>query len=448
MTTFGLIDGNNFYVSCERVFRPDLEGVPVGVLSNNDGCFVARSNELKSLGVKMGQPLFEVRDLVRRHRVRVLSSNYTLYGDMSRRVVECLGAFVPALEVYSIDESFLDLSGFDGRDLVTYAQDMRRTVRRWTGIPTCVGIGPTKTLGKLANYCAKKRPEYGSVCDLRDEAVRNLVLPTVDVAEVWGVGRRTAEKLAMRGIRTAADLRDMEPRLARQLLTVVGERLVYELRGISCLPLDLVTPQQKSTAVTRSFGQPVTTFEALREAVAAFTTRAAEKLRAAHLCAETLQVFVETSRFRDGHYANAGTTTLRPQSSDTTTLLRHATQIAERLWRPGFAYARAGVVLSGLVAESRVQPVLLDLEGLDRQQARQPAERSRPLHQEPSGQPNAIVDEKTARLNAAVDAINARLGRGTVRPAAIGIEQEWSTKRGNVSPRYTTCLDEVPVVRA
>lgn len=237
-----LVDCNNFYVSCERVFDPRLIGVPVGVLSNNDGCFVARSNELKALGVAMGQPLFEVRDLVRRHAVRVLSSNYPLYGDMSARVTECLRGFAPALEVYSVDESFLDLSGFDGRDLHAYADDIRATIRRWTGIPTCVGLGPTKTLAKVANFAAKRSLNNPSgICDLGPADACARLLPLVPVAEIWGVGRRSAEKLSLLGVRTAADLRDLDPRLARQALTVVGERIVHELRGTACLSLDLVT---------------------------------------------------------------------------------------------------------------------------------------------------------------------------------------------------------------
>lgn len=422
-----LVDCNNFYVSCERVFRPDLEGVPVGVLSNNDGCFVARSAELKALGVKMGQPLFEVRDLVRRHRVRVFSSNYTLYGDMSARVTECLRGFAPALEVYSIDESFLDLSGFGGRDLVAYGTEIRTTVRRWTGIPTCVGIAPSKTLAKLANFGAKKALiDDSGVCDLSDHQAREHLLHMVPVGEVWGIGRRSAEKLQMLGVKTAADLRDMDARHARQLLTVVGERIVHELRGIACMPLDLAPAPLKGTAVTRSFGEPVTKWEAMRQAVAAYATRAAEKLRgqgACGLAAESIQVFMHTSPFRAGpSYSNAATVELQPPTNDTFALIAAATAAARHIWRGGFAFSKAGVILSGLVPVEKVQPDLL-----------QAGDRARGV-----------------RLMAAMDAVNARMGRDALKPAAIGLSAGagWRLRQENRSPRYTTHFDEVPVVRA
>lgn len=424
MRTLALVDCNNFYVSCERVFDPKLEGVPVGVLSNNDGCFVARSNELKALGVKMGTPLFEVRDLVRRHGVRVLSSNYALYGDMSRRVTDCLRGFAPDLEPYSIDESFLDLSGMDHMVLPDYGREIRETVRRWTGIPVCVGIAPgSKTLSKLSNYAAKKGLVDGSgVCDLRDDDLRDRVLRMVPVGEVWGVGRKTEEKLHLLGIKTAADLRDMPPKLARQMLTVVGERIVHELRGIACIPLDLAPAPQKGLAVTRSFGKPVTAWEAMREAVAAFASRAAEKLRAAGLVAEALEVFIQTSPFRDGpRYSNAATTTFRPPTSDTFTLAPAATSAARRIWRDGYAFAKAGVMLAGLTPADRVQGTLLD----------------------------AGDRERRRRLMEAMDAINSKMGRGTVFSAATGIDRAgWEMRRGMKSPNYTTRIDELPLVRA
>lgn len=420
MAVFALVDANNFYVSCERLFRPDLEGVPVGVLSNNDGCFVARSNELKALGVQMGQPLFEVRDLVRRHKVRVLSSNYALYGDLSVRVVACLRGFAPALEVYSIDESFLDLTGIGG-DRIAYAADIRATVKRWTGIPTCVGIGPTKTLAKLANHAAKKSLlDPSGVCDLSDPAARARALGLVAVADVWGVGRRSADKLERLGVKTAADLRDLDPRLARQALTVTGERLVHELRGLACLPLDLAPPGRRSVVVTRSFGQPVTDWETLRQAVAAHAARAAEKLRAEGLAAEALQVFIHTSRFRPGPaYADSLTVELRPPSADSFALIAAATGAARRVWRDGYAFAKAGVILTGLVPAGRVQPDLLGL-----------ADR-----------------ERSARLMAALDAVNAAQGRDALVSAAM-LGRGWRMRQDNRSPAYTTRLADLPVVRA
>lgn len=437
MATFALIDCNAFYVSCERVFNPRLEGVPVGVLSNNDGCFVARSQELKALGVQMGQPLFQVRDLVRQHRVQVLSSNYVLYGDMSSRVVDCLATFSPRLENYSIDESFVELDGIDG-DLAAFGQEMRRKVRKWTGIPTCVGIAGTKTLSKLANFVAKKRPAYQGVCDLRDPSVRAAALSTIPVGEVWGVGRRSVEKLETVGVTTAGDLAALDPRIARRLLSVVGERTVYELRGVSCLSLEEVAPDRKGTAVTRSFGQPVTSWDEMREAIAAFAVRAAEKLRAGGLAAEHIQVFCHTSPFRqdEPRYGNAATMLLRPQTNDTGVLLAHAVEAGRRIWRDGYQYSKAGVVLSGLVPESKVQPVL----PFDH-----PAVPAEPPVTEPV---DDTVTGRRARLDAVMDEINRKIGRGTVRPAAVGIKQAWSMRQDRRSPRYTTHYKEIPVIRA
>lgn len=417
---FALVDCNNFYVSCERVFNPRLEGVPVGVLSNNDGCFVARSAELKALGVKMGQPHFEVRDLCRRHDVRVLSSNYALYGDLSARVTDCLRGFAPTLENYSIDESFLDMTGLTG-NLAGIGSDIRRTVRRWTGIPVCIGIAPSKTMAKLANHAAKKalRDDTG-VCDLSDPGDREAILAAVPVEEVWGVGRRSAEKLHRLNVHTAADLRDLDPRLARQVLTVVGERLVYELRGIACMSLDLEPSPRRTVAVTRSFGEPITEWEQMREAVAAYVTRAGEKLRMEDLAAEAIQVFMHTSPFRPGPaYSNAVTMELQPATNDTFSLIAAATAGARRIWRDGFQMSKAGVILSGLVPVGRVQPDLL-----------QAADRAR-----------------SARLMAALDSVNSRMGRNTLVPAAT-VGRAWRMRQERRSPSYTTKIEDVPVVRA
>lgn len=416
---FALVDANNFYVSCERVFNPRLSGVPVGVLSNNDGCFVARSNELKALGVAMGAPLFQARDIIKRHGVRVLSSNYTLYGDMSRRVADCLAMFTPALEQYSIDESFLDLPP-DG-NLVALGQEIRSTVRRWTGIPTCVGIAPTKTLAKLANRFAKKHAEYDSVCDLRDEGLRLRLLRTVPVDEVWGVGRRFAERLSALGVTTAADLIDAPPRAVRAALGVVGERIACELSGVSCLTLETAPPPLQSTAVTRSFGGPVTAWPDMREAVASFAARASEKIRAQELAAERLQVFVRTSPFREPRYSASASVDLTPPTNASTALIVNAVRLTERIWRDGCAFAGAGVVLSGLTPIARLQP------SLTFDPASEPAERG--------------------RLDAVMDAVNKKFGRGSLRSAAEG-DGAWRTRRDRVSPSYTTRLSDIPVARA
>lgn len=421
--SYALIDCNNFYVSCERVFDRKLEGVPVLVLSNNDGCAIARSQEVKALGVKMGAPAFTLRDLIARHSIRVFSSNYTLYGDMSRRVNAVVADFAPDVEVYSIDETFLGLAGFARRDLRAMCQDLRATVARCTGIPTCVGIGSTKTLAKLANAAAKKNPAFGGACDLSAEAARDAVLRAFPIADVWGIGPATADKLAALGVATAAGLRDLSTRQARALGTVTLERTVLELGGLSCLALEDAAPQRKGMAVTRSFGRPVTSLDELREAVAAYATRAGEKLRAHGLAAGQLAAFFHTSRFRDDGPRHHGqrSTRLVPMTADTRQLIGAALRCVEAAWRGGRGcrYVKAGVLLDNLCRSEDAPPALFAA----------PAPRS-----------NALM--------AAMDRANAKFGRNTVFPAAMGIERGWKLRAAHHSPRYTTRLDELPRVRA
>lgn len=415
-----LIDCNNFYVSCERAFNRRLEGVPVLVLSNNDGCAIARSEEVKALGVKMGEPAFKLRPLIERHGIRVFSSNYVLYGDMSRRVNDVLGQFSPEVEVYSIDEAFLDLSGFEHKDLWEYGQEMRSTVGRWTGIPTCIGIGPTKTLAKLANAVAKKNPTFGRVCDLTNPVVRSAVMRAFAVGDVWGIGRATTQKLAVLGVTTAAGLRDLDIKLARQVGTVVLERIVQELRGIPCLELELEAPARKGMAVTRSFGRPVTNLEGVLGAVAMYATRAGEKLRTQGLVAGQLTAFLHTNPHKAGpRYHGARSTRLVPMTSDTRDLVGAAKRCIEAAWRDGFSYVKAGVILDDLRASEDAPATLFDAP--------------RP---------------KAAALMEAMDSLNARYGRHTVFPAAMGIDRPWKLKAEHHSPRYTTRLSDVPVVRA
>lgn len=419
-TPIALIDCNNFYVSCERVFDPRLEGVPVIVLSNNDGCAIARSNEAKALGIKMGEPAFKLRPLIEKHGIRVFSSNYVLYGDMARRVQQALGQFSPEVECYSIDETFLDFGGFPHVDLWAHGQAMRDTVRRWTGIPTCVGIGPTKTLAKLANAVAKKNPTFGGVCDLMLEPVRAAVLRAYPVADVWGVGRATTAKLAGLGVTTAAQLRDLPPKQARQMGTVTLERTILELRGLPCLDLEEVEPQRKGIACTRSFGRAVTDKAEILEAVASHASRAGEKLRQHGLVAGKLTAFFHTGPHRpDPQHHASRVTRLFPMSSDTPTLIAAASRCVEAAWRSGFRYAKAGVLLDDLCAE---------------------ADRPRTLFDQPT--------EREAQRMATMDALNARFGRGTVFLAATGIERGWKLLAEHHSPRYTTRLADVPTVRA
>jgi len=421
MTAIGLIDCNNFYVSCERAFDSSLIGVPVVVASNNDGCAIARSNEAKALGVRMGDPIHLIRDRLDRHGVVVRSSNYTLYGDMQRRILSAIDDFASEVEIYSIDESFLDLTPFGDRDLVAHANGMRTHVRRWTTIPTCVGIGPTKTLAKLANAAAKKNPIFDGVADLRDDAIRRFVLDRFPVGDVWGVGRATASKLAGLGISTGGQLRDMQMRQARGLGTVVLERLVAELRGVAASAVDVVEPQRKGMAVTRSFGSPVGDLETLMGAVAQFAMRAGEKLRSHGLVAGQLTVFFHTNQHKRDRPQHHGSRrlTLHPMTDDSLELLAAARRGVEAAWRDGFAYTKAGVMLDDLVAAEQRPRTLFEGDV-----------------------------ERRARLMTALDEVNGRFGRFTAVPGTQGFRWGWTARAESRSPAWTTRLADVPVVAA
>ncbi len=420
--TFGIIDCNNFYVSCERVFRPDLEGKPVIVLSNNDGCAVARSAEAKALGIKMGDPEFKLRDLIKRENIRVFSSNYALYGELSRRVSDTLGSMVPTIENYSIDESFLNLGEFAEREVEPLARALRERVHRWVGIPTCVGIAPTKTLAKVANFIAKKRPQYRGVCDMRSSQVRAELLPTVPVDEVWGIGSASAAKLIKIGVQTAADLAALDPDDARALMTVTGGRTVYELRGISCLPLELIEPTRKGIAVTRSFGAPVTSWQQMREAIASYATRAAEKMRRYKVAAENIFVFMHTNTFNnDPFYSNGASARFAATTNDTGEVVALSVRLGERLWRDGFRYSKCGVMITELLPETIRQPALWG--DLDR--------------------------ERRERVWRTMDRLNATLGRDTVRILGAGPKDAgWKLRAEYRSPRWTTRWTELPRVSA
>ncbi|WP_279356206.1 Y-family DNA polymerase [Methylobacterium indicum] len=423
-----LIDGNSFYCSCERVFDPKLSGVPVIVLSNNDGCAIARTAEAKALGIRMGEPYFKIRDLCRRQRVRVFSSNYALYGDMSARANTVYRQFARDVEVYSIDESFLDLSDVRQRDRVALARDLRSTVRRWTGLPTCVGIGPTKTLAKLANHIAKSIPELGGVCDLSDEAERAAWMVGISVGEVWGIGRASLARLTAMGVDTVADLRDLDPRPARASLTVVGERIIHELRGRSCLPLETVPARRKGCAVTRSFSSRITQRAVLEQAVAAHATRLGEKLRRDGLAVSAVTVFYHTSEHDRGDPMRSVSTVVHmPEATnDSRHLIQAALRGVERTWKEQgpspWRYSKAGLVTTDLV----------------------------PLDDAPRPLFDAHDREKSGALMAAMDACNSRFGRGAVVPARAGLvdKRSWSTKFEMRSPRFTTRLNEVPTANA
>lgn len=416
MATFGLIDGNSFYCSCESAFAPDLRGRPLVVLSNNDGCVIARSAEAKLLGIAMGEPWHLVRERRDVDSLDWRSSNYGLYGDMSRRMYEILVGRVPRVEPYSIDEMFLDLAGV-APDLLAFCRQLRDEVRRVAKIPTCIGIGPSKTIAKLANRLAKDRPEFEGVCDLREPQARAALYGELPVSMVWGIGGRTAETLHRMGVQSIADLVGMDTRQVRNAMTVVGARVQAELRGISCLPLSMISPPKKGITVSRAFSRPVTGWAELRETMAAYVARAAEKLRQAGLLATAMSVFLHTSPFgQDEWYSNRRSARIEA-TSDTAALIGEAVRLLEPIWRPGLRYAKTGVMMLDLV----------DAE-------------SQPANLFPTRDP-----VRSKRVMAAVDAINARFGRDTIRPLATGITRPWKARAMRISPRYTTRIDEILV---
>ena len=420
---FGIVDCNNFYASCERVFAPRLEGRPVVVLSNNDGCIIARSQEAKALGYKMGDPWHLHQDRLKRDGVAVFSSNYALYGDLSRRVMETLATLAPEMEIYSIDEAFLDLIGFQGMGLLEHARAIQARVKRWTGIPVSIGIGPTKTLTKIANFLAKRSPaETGGV--VRIDPGNEEALAAVPVGEIWGIGRQWAGKLTACGIKSALDLRRADPKAIRQALSVVGERIVRELGGISCLPLAMVEEPQKGLAVTRSFGRILYQQSEVQEALTAYVNRAGEKLRRQNLMAGHLMVFVMTNRFdlRRAFYSRSAGLTLPAPSDYTPDLLHHAVRLLGQICKPGLHYQKCGVLLSDLCAANDDRRDLFD----------------------------AIDHGRRKALMQAMDGLNARMGRGTVKIGdqgdAFGGRPRWTMRSEFRSPRATTRWEELAVV--
>mgnify|MGYP003336293125 FL=1 len=419
VTQLALVDCNNFYVSCERLFRPDLQRLPVVVLSNNDGCVVSRSAEAKALGIRMGQPWFECKDLAEQHGVLALSSNYALYADLSNRVMQILAGFSPRTEVYSIDECFVDLSGMPNVRALSYR--LRETVLRWAGIPVCVGIGPTKTLAKLANHIAKKHPRSRGVFNHNDltPAQQSRLLSRIPVEEVWGVGRRLTARLAARGIHTVQDLRVAHVPSLRAEFGVVMEKTQRELNGLACIDLQDVVPDKQQIIASRSFGHMVEHIEVLKDAVSVFVANACAKLRAQGSHASVIQVFLMTNRFRQDlpQYMPSQAISLPQPSNDSLVMNRWADALVTQLFRPGYQYKKAGVMLSGITPQDQHQ-----LDWLE---------------------PPPEVD---TRLMEALDRLNTRYGRGTVKVSTQGAYREWQMKQMSKSPDYTTDWHAVPVV--
>lgn len=413
--SIALIDVNNFYVSCERVFNPKLIGKPVVVLSNNDGCAVARSNEVKALGVGMGAPWFKFKNLAKQHGIIAMSSNYALYADMSNRVMSILRQYSPHQEVYSIDESFLDLTGFQSRDLMQYGQQMRQRILKWTGLPVCVGIGSTKTLSKLANHCAKKRPVFKSVCNFNTMSPVELdgLLNQIDVGEIWGVGRKLAPKLQALGFNTVLDLKQANPERLRQQFSVVMEKTIRELNGTVCIEMEEISPLNKQILRSRSFGHLVRDYNSLAESITLYMSSAAEKLRRQQSFAGSVYVYISTSPFKpdEPFYSNGMTISLPSPSYDTRQLVNVALWGLKQIYRPNYNYAKAGVMLSELVPVEGIQTDLF-------------SKNQAPL--------------KSEGLMAAMDKINRKMGKESIKLASEGFKRPWKMRQENKSPSYTT----------
>lgn len=409
--SYFLIDCNQFYVSCEQVFNPRLKNKPVVVLSNNDGCVVARSKEAKALKIPMGAPAYQFKELFKAHKVHVLSSNYTLYGDMSHRVMQVLSLFSADIEVYSIDEAFLYLNW---NNPLALAKEIKETVLKWTGIPVSIGIGITKTLSKVANDIAKKK---GGLFAFTDPKQTDQTLSALDVQEIWGIGRNLAEALRAEGIRNACAFKDASDAWIKKKFSVTLLRTAYELRGISCLELAELPAQRKSITCSRSFGSKLTQLEAIEEALSSYTATAAEKLREEKLLPSFLTVFLTTSLFIEKAYSNSATLTLDEPTTFTPDLAAKAKQALRTIFRPGYAYKKVGVTMGGFLPEGSFQP---DLFGLSEKEK-----------------------ERQRRAMKVIDKLNQRFGDLALQFAAEGIRKHWKMQRGNVSPRYTTAWDEL-----
>lgn len=413
-----LVDCNNFYVSCERLFRPDLAGKPVVVLSNNDGCVVSRSNEAKALGIKMGQPWFQAKALAEEHNVLALSSNYALYADLSNRVMSMLAEFSPRSEVYSIDECFVDLTGMPELRAISYA--MREKVMRWTGIPVCVGIGSTKTLAKLANFVAKKHPRSKGVFNYNvlTDSQKEKLLSGIAVDEVWGVGRKLAPRLAAYGIQTVQDLKEAHVPTLRAEFGVVVEKIQRELQDVSCVGMSEIEQPRQQIISSRSFGSPVRDITSLKAAVALFVENACAKLRAQQSHASMLQVFLRTNPFRQDlpQYHPAMTVPLVTPTDSSLAINRCAGQLVEQMWKSGYAYKKAGVMLSEIAPNTQRQHDLFCQ--------------------------NELIEESS--LMSVLDQVNQKFGRGVVRISSQDAGGEWGMRQERKSPAYTTSWSELP----
>ena len=413
---FGLVDCNNFYASCERVFNPSLNGKPIVVLSNNDGCVIARSNEAKVLGIKMGVPAYQIKDLVKQHDVAVFSSNYVLYGDMSGRVMSMLAELAPEIEVYSIDEAFLNLAGI--KDLQSLGANIVRKVSRGTGIPVSLGIAPTKTLAKMANKFAKKYPAYNRLCIIDTEEKREKALKLFEIGDVWGIGRRQAAKLEKQGVKTAFDFTQLPGSWVRKNMTVVGERTWKELRGISCIDMESAPPAKKQICTSRSFGKMVEDIDTMSEAIATHASACAKKLRQQKSYAMSLMVFIHTNNFREDlpQYWKNTIIKLPVPTSDTLEIVHYALEGLKSIFMPGYQYKKAGVIITEIVTSAQL------------------------------GLFDTVDREKREKLMQAIDKVNGE-HRHLVKLAVQGNGRDWKLKQEQLSKRYTTDINEILTIK-
>jgi DNA polymerase V len=411
---YALVDCNNFYASCQRVFRPELEGKPVVVLSNNDGCIIARSNEAKALGIPMAAPEHKWKGFLKRHKVHVFSSNYALYADMSARVMSILEHFEPNIEIYSIDEAFLNVTGVARGKLHDHGAELRQTILKWTGIPTSIGFAPTKTLAKLANHITKHCPEFKGVLVLDSLETALPYMRKVKIGNVWGVGRRWAEKLQYNGIRSAADLALADPNWIRRSYSVVLQRTALELAGKSCIELEN-TPERKQILVSRSFRPRLTEHDKLRRFMAGYVSRAAEKLRSQNSLTKNITLFIRTKEQQDNAYANSRSINLSQYTADTATLIRAGTWAVKHMFKQGYHYYKAGVILNDLIPDKNQQYTLFA---------------------------PAAYNEAARKRMKMLDAVNLRFGTETL---CLGSEanNRWQMHQKHLSPAYTTRWDEL-----
>jgi DNA polymerase V len=415
---YALADCNNFFVSCERVFDSSLEGKPVIVLSNNDGCAIARSNEAKALGIKMGANFFEIEQLVNRYDVKVFSTNFVLYADMSMRVKGLLSQFCPETEDYSIDESFLNFAGFENIDLRAHCLKMSKTVLQGTGIPLSVGVAPTKTLAKVANKFAKKYAGYKSVCIIDSEDKRIKALKKTEIGDVWGIGRRHSKRLIAAGVNTAYDFTQLSQAYVRKNMTVVGERTWRELQGEPCIQMETIQPDKQSIMVSRSFGKMIKEYDIIAEAVSSYAVMVAVKLRKQKSCANSLLVFIDTNPFREDleQYSQNIIIKLPMATASSAEIIHYTLEGLKAIYKPGLWYKKAGVMVMDICSQNTIQTNFFD----------------------------TVDRAKDKRLMDILDKINERYGRNTLKFAIMGNGEQWKIKQERLSPCYTTRMSDFP----